>query len=59
MILLEELRQEVLSCSKCLLHQTRNNAVFGNGNPDAAIMLVAEAAEYPELVNPEHFSAYC
>ena len=45
---LEELKQEVLSCSKCPLHQTRNNAVFGNGNPNAEIMLIAEAPGYYE-----------
>ncbi len=45
---LEELKQEVLSCSKCPLHQTRNNAVFGNGNPDAEIMLIAEAPGFYE-----------
>jgi DNA polymerase len=48
MIQLEELKQEVISCSKCSLHQTRNNVVFGNGNSDAAIMLIAEAPGYYE-----------
>lgn len=38
-----ELQQEVLSCSSCPLHQSRNHVVFGNGNPDAAILLIAEA----------------
>jgi len=37
-----------LTCSKCPLHQTRNNVVFGNGNPEAAIMLIAEAPGYYE-----------
>jgi uracil-DNA glycosylase family 4 len=45
---LEELRQEVVSCCNCPLHQTRTHAVFGNGNPDAAIMLIAEAPGYYE-----------
>jgi len=46
--MLEKLKQEVLTCSKCPLHQTRNNVVFGNGNPEAAIMLIAEAPGYYE-----------
>ena len=45
---LEALKQEVISCSKCALHQARNHAVFGNGNPDAEIMLIAEAPGYYE-----------
>lgn len=45
---LEELRQEVLSCTKCPLHQGRKNAVFGNGNPNAEIMLIAEAPGFYE-----------
>lgn len=48
MINLEELKQEVLTCLKCPLHQTRNNAVFGNGNPHAEIMLIAEAPGFYE-----------
>ncbi|TAJ12574.1 uracil-DNA glycosylase [Marinilabiliaceae bacterium JC017] len=45
---LEELKQVVLSCSKCPLHPTRNNAVFGNGNSNAEIMLIAEAPGFYE-----------
>lgn len=45
---LEELRSKVLSCTQCPLHQTRNNAVFGNGNPEAEIMLIAEAPGFYE-----------
>ncbi len=44
----EELKQKVLSCKNCPLHQTRNNAVFGNGNPKADIMLIAEAPGFYE-----------
>ncbi len=44
----EELKQKVLSCTNCPLHQTRNNAVFGNGNPKADIMLIAEAPGFYE-----------
>lgn len=44
----EVLKQDVASCTKCPLHQTRNNVVFGNGNPNAAVMLIAEAPGYYE-----------
>lgn len=47
-ITLEELQQKVLSCTQCPLHETRNNAVFGNGNPNAEIMLIAEAPGFYE-----------
>lgn len=45
---LEELKQEILICSKCPLAKTRNNVVFGNGNPNAEIMLIAEAPGFYE-----------
>lgn len=52
---LEELKQEVLSCAKCPLHQTRTHAVFGNGNPHAAILLIAEAPGFYEDKNGQVF----
>ena len=38
----EELHQEILSCQKCGLYQTRKNAVMGEGNPHAAVMFIGE-----------------
>ena len=35
--------EEISSCLKCELGNTRNNFVFGAGNPDADIMFVGEA----------------
>lgn len=35
-------QQEVRSCTKCPLHQSRTQTVFGEGDPDAAIMFVGE-----------------
>ena len=52
---LEEIKQEVLFCSKCPLHQTRNHAVFGNGNPNAEIILIAEAPGFYEDKNGKVF----
>ncbi len=40
---LEELREEVLHCTACPLHQTRTQGVFGVGNPEARVMFVGEA----------------
>lgn len=37
------LRGSVESCKKCELAQSRTNAVFGEGNPKAAVMFVGEA----------------
>ncbi len=39
----EELREEVRNCKKCPLHASRNQPVFGSGNPSARIMLIGEA----------------
>ncbi len=40
---IEELKKEVLSCTKCELHKTRTHAVFGAGNTKARLMFVGEA----------------
>jgi len=40
---LEKMREGMLNCKRCKLHETRTNLVFGSGNPDAAIMFVGEA----------------
>ena len=41
--LLTEMKEEVLRCNKCPLSKTRNKVIFGEGNPNANIMLIAEA----------------
>ncbi len=40
---MEELKQEVLKCRKCGLAATRNHVIFGEGNPDARILVIGEA----------------
>ena len=40
---LEGLRKEVEGCRKCSLWRSRNNVVFGEGNPSAKLILVGEA----------------
>lgn len=92
---LEKLKQDVISCTKCSLSETRNKAVFGNGNPNAKISQIRGqridwknrlviptyhpsallrnpqlkrpvwedfkqiVAKYRELVDPDHYTAYC
>lgn len=40
---LEELRDHIGECDRCGLSATRTSIVFGNGNPDARLMIVGEA----------------
>lgn len=40
---LAELRAQCADCTRCGLHKTRTNLVFGRGPEDARIMLVGEA----------------
>jgi uracil-DNA glycosylase len=40
---LVELYEEVKTCTKCPLHETRTKAVFGAGDADAEVMFVGEA----------------
>jgi DNA polymerase len=39
---LDELREKVLRCTLCDLHKGRIHAVFGEGNPKAALMFIGE-----------------
>ncbi|MFH1857635.1 MAG: uracil-DNA glycosylase [Candidatus Omnitrophota bacterium] len=39
----ETLRQEVASCTQCVLHRSRTQTVFGEGKLDAALLFVGEA----------------
>lgn len=40
---LHKLRKHIASCRRCGLHQSRINAVYGEGDPHASIMLIGEA----------------
>ena len=44
----ENLKSEVTDCTKCSLSSTRNKVVFGGGNPDAEIFVIAEGPGYEE-----------
>ncbi|MCS6983866.1 MAG: uracil-DNA glycosylase [Leptospiraceae bacterium] len=39
---LEKLRKEVSACVRCILHTTRTQTVFGEGNPHAKVMFIGE-----------------
>ena len=41
--LLKAVYEEARGCTRCPLHQTRTNVVFGAGNADADLMFVGEA----------------
>jgi len=40
---MEDLIEEVKTCTKCELHRNRTNAVFGDGSFEADLMLIGEA----------------
>lgn len=40
---LTEIRDDLGECTRCKLHTGRNHLVYGDGNPDAALMFVGEA----------------
>jgi len=40
---LDELRQQVAECHACPLCETRTQTVFGDGNPNARVLIVGEA----------------
>lgn len=45
---LEAIRQEVLACTACRLHQARTNAVPGEGPADAEVMFIGEGPGFHE-----------
>jgi DNA polymerase len=45
---LGELAEQVDSCTRCPLHASRTQAVFGAGHPDADLMFVGEAPGFHE-----------
>ena len=52
---LAALEQQVARCTRCRLHQTRTQAVFGVGNPNAELMFVGEAPGFHEDKQGEPF----
>ncbi len=52
---LEEIRREIGNCRKCKLHRTRQTIVFGEGNPQARLMVIGEGPGYDEDVQGRPF----
>ena len=40
---LNELREQVSACHKCPLAEGRTQTVFGEGNPNARVLIIGEA----------------
>ena len=51
----EELESECMECSKCALHETRTNVVFGVGRIDAEVLFVGEGPGESEDLKGEPF----
>ncbi len=52
----EELSQKVAVCKKCALGESRTQAIFGSGNPDARLLCVGEAPDYEDDKSGQPFS---
>ena len=52
---LEELNLKIKDCNKCKLCKTRQNIVFGVGNPNAKIMFIGEGPGADEDKQGEPF----
>jgi uracil-DNA glycosylase family 4 len=52
---LPTLKSQISGCTKCELHKTRTNFVFGVGNPNAKVMVVGEAPGKDEDEQGEPF----
>jgi DNA polymerase len=51
----EALQREVSVCTRCSLHETRTQTVFGIGNPDADWLFIGEAPGEQEDLRGEPF----
>ena len=51
----DTLKSECMKCEKCKLCQTRNNVVFGVGNPNADVMFIGEGPGENEDLQGEPF----
>ncbi|NLT40631.1 MAG: uracil-DNA glycosylase [Clostridiales bacterium] len=51
----EQLRHDCLQCTKCPLHETRTNVVFGSGNIGSEILFIGEGPGQQEDLTGEPF----
>ena len=49
------LRDVILQCSKCELAQTRNHVIYGEGSPEAKILIIGEAPGRDEDIQGRPF----
>jgi DNA polymerase len=54
-IRLREIREDIGDCTRCKLHKSRTNLVFGVGSPDARLMFVGEGPGADEDLQGEPF----
>ena len=52
---LDTLKNTVAACTRCALHQTRTQTVFGVGDPNARLMVIGEAPGFHEDQQGEPF----
>lgn len=52
---INSLKNEILSCEKCELVGTRHHVIFGEGNPEADILLIGEAPGRDEDIQGRPF----
>lgn len=41
---MNNLKEIILNCTKCQLSQTRHHVIFGEGNPNADILIIGEGS---------------
>ena len=51
---LNELKDQVLKYTNCSLAYTRRQVIFGEGNPNADILIIGEAPGYDEDIQGDH-----
>lgn len=52
---IENLKDEILKCTKCELSKSRNNVIFGEGNSNAKIFIIGEAPGRDEDIQGRPF----
>ncbi len=52
---LERIREDIGDCTRCRLHKSRTNIVFGVGNPRAELVFVGEGPGHDEDLQAEPF----
>jgi len=52
---MESLKDDILKCTKCELHKTRNHVIFGEGNILAEILIIGEAPGRDEDIQGRPF----